>query len=571
MFGLPCSQRKNETAAREERGEYVSRGVHRVPLVVHRYPRELGVPALTPLGSADLSATSILRVRIVPPIDALREIRTERASIEAELGSIRSEGDPRVATLRQEADAVSGLEEAVVSRSTRLWNAVVGFVVSGRTSREGERGARTLEKDLAWLGFRMWDARYRVAPLLSAIGPATPFSTSMGHPHTDDGIASLLPLWEDRLEEPGGVLLGLHAAEGTPLLWDRFGHQSHSSAVFGQTGSGKTHASAVGWLRLRYRHPDLNLFVLDPIGGLTQVVRAMGGAVHRAGTDEVSINPLDPATTGGDVRLKTSTVNTLLRALIPSVTDEELAMVDTALSGLYEGSFPEHPPIMEDLYEALEQESRTPKRLLLLLRPLLDGSFHHLNYPTEMNLSDRLLGFDLSGITPSEMPFYLILLLDFIHGEMRRREGPKLLVIDEAHYLARTPGVSSYLDYLVRHARHYHGGLELLSQNPEDFLGSEESRSVILNLDSVLLLRLRDGGERVASLLGLSEDEVAWLKKTALPATSGFSEGIFRTGTQHLPVALVSTPEEHELLMAAFRAEREVTQSKNLPNSRIPR
>ena len=547
---------RGESPGQEDRTGYAFPGLYRVPLLLHRYPREIPVPALGPVGRTDQRVVSVLRLRVVPTEEAQRDIRAERSSVEAELASIKAEGDPRLAVLRQEAQAIAELEESLVSRSTRLWNAMVGFVVNGRTRTECREHSGRLQKDLSWLGFRLMDQEFRVAPLLAALGPNAPLPVPLTHPQTDDSLAALLPLWEDRLDETEGILLGLHAMEGSPLFWQRFSHTSHSSAIFGQTGSGKTYASALGWMRLRYRFPDLSVFVLDPLGGLCNVVRTLGGTVYRAGTEEVTINPLDPATTGGDRRTKTSTVLTQFRALFPSISDEELAIVDTTLTSLYEGRPAGEPPLLEDLYDALEQESRTPARLLLLLRPAIEGSLRHLNFPTQVDLNGRLLGFDLSDITPGEMPFYLTLLLDYVYGEIRRRDGLKLLVVDEAHYLSRTPRIACFLDYLVRHVRHFGAGLELLSQNPEDFLGSQESRSVLLNLDSILMLRLRDGGEGVASLLGLTDAECDWLRRTSLPSDAGFSEGIFRTGSLHLPVALVSTKEEHRTLLRAFSEER---------------
>lgn len=540
---------------RESAQEYSSGGTFRTPLLVQRFPREVPVPALSPIGRTDLPVVTVFRLRGLSTAHAMAAVRTERAHVEVELASVRAEGDPRILLLKQESEAIADLERELISRTTRLWEGLLGFVVSGKSRRNLMERVLALRDDLTWQGFRFHSTKYRVGPLLSTLTPESPFPPSLAHPLTDQGVAALLPLWEDRLEERDGVLLGLHASQGTPLFWQRFSHQSHSSAIFGETGSGKTYASAIGWMRLRYRNPSLSLFVLDPLGGLVNIVRALGGETYRAGTEEVTINPLDPETTGGDLRAKTLTVLALFRALFPSITDEELAVIDSTLSSLYAGRPSKDPPLLSDLYAALEEDERAPPRLLLLLKPVLTGSLRHLNYPTELNLSGRMMGFDLSGLAPSEMPFYLALILDYVYGEIRHRPGPKLLVIDEAHYLAKTPGVAGFLDHMVRHVRHFGGGLELISQNPEDFLGTEQSRSILLNLDSVLLLRLKDGGAPVAPLLGLTPGEVEWLKETTLPGTAGYSEGLFRTGGLHFPVALVSTDEEHRVLTEAFQRE----------------
>jgi hypothetical protein len=501
--------------------------------------------------------STVMRLKVVGTAEALRQIREDRSNIDAELSSLHSEGDPRWVILRQEAEAAERLEESIISRSTRLWEGLVGFVVQGRSAMEVEDRGELVGDPFLWAGYRFHDPSYRVSPLLASLWLDSPFPSELSHPLTDEGVGALLPLWEDRLDEPGGVLLGLHASQGTPFFWERFGHPSHSSAIFGETGSGKTYASAIGWMRLRYFHPDLSVFVLDPLGGLSEVVRAMGGATYRAGTGDIAINPLDPETTAGDSRAKTSRVVLLVKALFPSLTDEEAAVIDSTLSRLYSGRTREGAPLLGDLLDALKGLPSVPPRLATLLESTVRGSLQHLNRPTGMNLSSQLIGFDLSALTPPELPFFLTLLLDFIYGEMRRRTGPKLLVVDEAHYLARNPAVAGFMDYMVRHVRHFNGGLELISQNPEDFLADEHSRSALLNVDSVLLLRLKDGGASIASLIGLRPEEVAWIRRVALPTNSGYAEGLFRTGSLHLPIAMVSTEQENDCLTDAFLKEKE--------------
>lgn len=486
---------------------------------------------------------------------AVGRVREDRAHVEAEISSLRSEADPRFLTLRQEAEGLERLERDLISRRTRLWNVLLGFEGFGETEARALGAADQLRQDLLYGGFRFHASSYRAQLHDAATEVGGAAGTDLFHALPEEGLAALLPLWEDRLEEPRGALVGLHAFHGTPLFMDRFLHPSHSSAIFGETGSGKSYASALGWLRARWFRPDLSVFVLDPLGGLSHVVAALGGSVLRVGNGELSLNPLDPATTGGDVRAKTAQVGTMFRALFPSLSDEEVAVVDTTLSRLYAKERP-GPPLLRDLLAQLSSLRAPPQRLLTLLERATLGSLRGLDRPSSLDLSSRLLGFDLSGVTTEELPFFLTLLLDLIYGEVRRRDGPKLVVVDEAHYLARAPATAAFLDHLVRHVRHFQAGLELLSQDPADFLRAESGRSVLLNLDAVTLLRLKDGGTGVAPLLGLRDDEVAFLRRAALPSVAGYSEGLLRTGAIHLPLAIVSSDEEDRLLREAFDRER---------------
>ena len=527
------------------------------PLLVRRFPRAVDVPALAPVGATKARVRTLLRLQVDAPGSAVSRVREDRAHVDAEISSLRSEADPRYAVLRQEEEGLERLERELVARRTRLWNVLLSFEGFGPSERQATAESDRLRSELAERGFRFHPSSFQARVLAEAAEVGGAARTDLFHALPEEGVAALLPLWEDRLEEPGGALVGLHSFQGTPFFMDRFRHPSHSSAIFGETGSGKSYASALGWIRSRWFRPDLSVFVLDPLGGLAHVVEALGGSVLRVGAGELELNPLDPATTGGDVRAKAVQVGVMFRALFPSLSDEEVALLDTTLSRIYAETRSE-PPLLRELFARLSALFPPPRRLLTLLERATLGSLRGLDRPSSLDCSARLLGFDLSRVTPEELPFFLTLLLDLVYGEVRRRPGPKLIVLDEAHYLARAPSTAAFLDHLVRHVRHFQGGLELLSQDPADFLRDEGGRAVLRNMDSVTLLRLKDGGQSLQELLGLREEELDFLRSAALPSSVGYSGGLLRTGPLHLPLAIVSSDEEDKLLRRAFGREREL-------------
>ena len=524
------------------------------PLPFRHLPREADVPAWPPPGPAEPGVYPLVRLRPLSGPESLRRVREERAHVEAERGALGSPADPRGAQLGQEAEGLRRLEEELVGRNTGLWEVLPGISTTGGSPTVTEERAREQAERRTPAGYRPLSVAYRALPLLRAWRPGTPTMDLPWHLLTDSSAAPFLPLWEDHLQDPGGLLVGVHAIQGTPLVWDRFARPSHSSAIFGMTGSGKSYASALGWLRSSLFVPDLSLFILDPLGGLSEVVRRLGGEVVPLARRGLAVNPLDPRTCGGDRSAKASRVGVMLRALFPSLHDEERAILDVVVSSLYARE-KDRAPRLGELLAALGADPRTPPRLPTLLEPLVRGSLAHLDTDTTLDLGARMVGFDLRGVPAELLPFHMVFLLDLVAGELRRREGPKLVVLDEAHYLARDPSTAAFLDHLVRHVRHHRAGLELLTQNPEDFLGSHWGRSVLLNLESCLLLRLRDGGERLAPLLGLSPGERDFLRKAPLPAEAGYAGGILRAGDRHFPLAVVSSDAEHELLSEAFRSE----------------
>ncbi len=522
--------------------------------LLRRFPTVVGVPGLPPLGRTDAPLDTLLRLRPVALEEGLRDLREDRTHLESDLESLRGERDPRAPPLLQAAEGCRRLEEELLRRSTRLWDVLVGM-----RQWEGLRlGGPTLQdtvRELEGIGVRTWRSRWRALPTFWSLCPGAPAPSEWFHRLEEEGLAALLPLWEDPSPDPGGPLLGAHAFHGTPIYHDRFRHPHHSSALFGETGSGKSYASALGILRSRWAHPGLSVFVLDPLGGLARVLETLGGVVLAPGSSGSSMNPLDPATTGGDRRRKMATVGVLWRSLFPSLRDEEVACLDVALGRLYERGQGK-VPCLSDLLAALEAELTAGHRLLRLLSRAVGGSLSELDRPTSLDLSAKLCAFDLSAVSPGELPFFLTLTLDFVEGELRRRPGEKLVVVDEAHYLMASGSTAGFLDHLVRHVRHYRAGLELLSQNPADFLGSPAGRSILMNVDFLLLLRLKDGGRGLKALFPLREEEITLIKGAPLPREQGWSGGLLLTGETALPVRVIASAEEDRFLGSAFAGER---------------
>ena len=78
------------------------------------------------------------------------------------------------------------------------------------------------------------------------------------------------------------------------------------------------------------------MLLVDPLGEFARFTRALGELVIRIGPGgSERLNPLDPISTGGDRAAKAGRVGTMLRALFPSLTDAEGALLDGRLSQLY--------------------------------------------------------------------------------------------------------------------------------------------------------------------------------------------------------------------------------------------
>lgn len=522
------------------------------PLLVERFPAEVPFGVLGRLLPTSTAAEARLELEPIPAPRALELLREVGAVAATELATSGERGAAPPAELEAEAATALALGQRVAEREQQLFRLGLAFVTRGPSPPWAERARSELVRRAQVLGLRLRRPLYEAGLALAPPSPDGVAARPAGYWHTlhTDGVAAFFPFVDEAIAEPDGVLVGLLLEDAAPVFLARFEHASHSWGIFGTTGSGKTFLAALTALRTRWRHPDLDLIVLDPLGEFTGWVRALGGHVVALARDgSARLNPLDPATTGGDRDEKAARVAAILRALFPSLTDEEAARLDSAVDRLYRAG---GTPTFSDLLGAIEKEGNAG-RLSVLLEVFRSGSLHYLDGPSNVVWQRGPTCVDLSGAPDSQLAFHLAYVLDAVYGRLRAGGRRSLLIVDEAHLLARDPATAAFLDRLVRHVRHFEGGVLLLSQNPDDFLQHESGRSLLRNLRATMLLRLAEVSPACREFFELTEAEAAWLPRARLPREAGYSEGLLRHGPAHLPLACVASAPELEFLTAALR------------------
>jgi hypothetical protein len=519
----------------------------RAPLLVREFPPEVPFGFLGRVLPTTEALELNLELYRIPPARALEILDGARTVAEAELGGSRGAGE--TSRLEVERESAGALGRALARGNQELWRAGVCFVAVGPSRVRAEAMRNRLAERLAALGFRTRVPRYGVLAALHPPDLGGGDARPAGYWHTlpSDAVASLFPFSDETVVEPGGILVGLALADASPVFLDRWRHSSHSWGIFGTTGSGKSFAAALYVLRSRWMRADVDVVFLDPLGEFSALVRTLGGEVVRIADGSAGrLNPLDPATTGGDRREKAARVAAMLRTLFPSVTDTEEAALDAAVMRLYTRD--RGIPTFDDLLREVEEGTPTEGRLRTLLEVFRSGSLQGVNGPTTVRLDASPVSVDLSGVPDDHRGFHLAYVLDWAYGRMRDRAGPKLVVVDEAHLLVRHPRTAEFLDRVVRHVRHFDAGLLILTQSPEDFLVLPAGRSTLRNLYATALLRLPGLSPEARDFFGLTEAEAEWLPKARLPKAAGYSESLWRVGDLHLPLAIVASTPEYELL-----------------------
>ena len=517
------------------------------PLLVPALPSEVPFGCVNRLVPARSGCEFRMIIDPIRPEEALRLIDAAGSSAGAEI--IHPGNEPsRSSQLERELESARELGRQLVARETELWHTGLSFHSFGPSSAKAVALRDALGQRLRSMGFKPRIPGFHAGRLARPPEPGSEGTPPSGLYHTlpTEGVAAFFPFVDEGVQEPGGILVGLLLDDATPIFLNRWAESSHSWAVFGMTGAGKSFSAALWLLRTRWMTPGVDIVAVDPLGDICPMLKNLGGLVLAPGaTPESRWNPLALGP-GLDQQQRVARIGTLMRTLFPSLRDEEAALLDSAVARVVASARIE--PTLGDLLDALPGSGAAVKRLRGLLDVFVSGSLSSFNGRTTFNTDGNPLGIDLSGVPEEHLPFVLTLTLSALEERLRHSRGPKLLIIDEAHRLVRHASAGEFLDQLVRRARHYSTGVLLLSQNPEDFLGSESGRSVLRNVQATLLLRLPSVSNETRMFFDLSPGEVEWLPRARLPREAGYAEGLLRFGPAHMPLAIVASTGEYELL-----------------------
>ncbi|MEU7642758.1 conjugal transfer protein TraC [Streptomyces sp. NPDC039016] len=382
----------------------------------------------------------------------------------------------------------------------------------------------------------------------AALATCFPFtSPDLPTPTTTDG-------------ETSGVLYGLNAVSGAPVLWDRFAQDNYNSITLARSGAGKSYLTKLELLRLLFT--GVTASVIDPEDEYVRLAETVGGHVVGLGSDGVCLNPFDLPTAapeGEDVLTRRVLfLHTFLAVLLGTdLTAAEKAALDRAILGAYTRvgittdprTWRRTTPTLADLAIVLSEDgSEVAADLGDRLVPYTTGSHARLfNGPSTAGTSGHLVVFALRRLPDEVKAPAMLLALDAIWRQVISRPGAgrHLVVVDEAWLLMRDGAGARFLFRMAKAARKYWTGLAVVTQDADDVLASPLGRAIVSNAATQVLLRQAPQAiDTISENFHLCHGEREFL----LSASRG--EALLLTGDRRHKVALtsVAAPGEHHVI-----------------------
>jgi len=384
-------------------------------------------------------------------------------------------------------------------------------------------------------------------------------------------IAASFPFISSELTSDEGILYGINRHNNSLVIFDRFSLQNANTVVFATSGAGKSYAVKLEVLRSLMMGTDI--IIIDPEMEYLHLAEAVGGTyVNVSLASESKVNPFDlPRPVGQQIstediiRSAIITTKGLIRIMFGKLSTEEDSIVDQALKETYAKKditsdtdlTTAEPPIMQDLLEVLEGMEGADN-LVLKLRKFTEGTFSGLfNAPTNVNMDNQLVVFSVRDLEDELRSMAIYNLINYVWNIVRSERKKRLLIIDEAWWLMTNEDSAKFIYALVKRARKYYLGVTTITQDVNDFLGSQYGRSIVTNSALQLLMRQTPAAiDVIQKTFMLTEGEKYLLLESAV------GEGIFFAGLKHAAIKVVASYTEDQLVTSDPKQLLEIKQAK---------
>ena len=433
------------------------------------------------------------------------------------------------------------LRDKIQRGQEKLFQMSIYICLRADSLSELDKLTQLLENTLSARLFYSKVARYQQIEGLQSILPRSQDQLNQRRNLDSSSAALAFPFMSSELVQESGILYGINKSSSSLVILDRFSLHNANSIVFAQSGSGKSYATKVEILRQLMQ--GVKVIVIDPEREYKMLTESVNGTyIKLSSISSEKINPFDLASSShnsDDLSEHVQDLTEIISLMVEGLSGHEKAAVDKAILAIYRKS---NSPLLQDLYKELKKLRQT--KLCERLEKYISGSLSHVfNEQTNLNLSNRLVIFDIKDLPESLRQIMMMIISNFVSNQVKASLEKRLLIIDEGWMLLQHEESARFVAGLVRRARKYYLGVSIISQQANDFLKNEYGRA-IASQSSLRILMRQDTTtiKGVVSEFNLSEYEQSFL------LTCERGDALIIADQNHVAVRVVASEREHPLI-----------------------
>ena len=385
---------------------------------------------------------------------------------------------------------------------------------------------------------------------------------------TTSSTAIFIPFITQELFQRGAALYyGLNALSNNMILCDRKRLKNPNGLILGTPGSGKSFA-AKREITNAFLITDDDIIICDPEAEYYPLVRRLHGQVIRISpTSTQYVNPMDInlnySEDDNPLALKSDFLLSLCELVIggkEGLMPVEKTVIDRSVRNVYRPFLaapdPAKMPILGDLYdELLRQPEPEAARVAAALELYVSGSLNVFNHRTNVELSNRLVCFDIKQLGKQLKKLGMLIVQDQVWNRVtinRTEKKATRYYMDEFHLLLKEEQTAAYSVEIWKRFRKWGGIPTAITQNVKDLLSSREVENIFENSDFVLMLNQAQGDREIlARQLNISPQQMKYVTHTEA------GEGLIFYGNVVLPF-LDRFPQNTELYRVMTTRPEEV-------------
>ena len=385
---------------------------------------------------------------------------------------------------------------------------------------------------------------------------------------TTSSTAIFIPFITQELFQEGAALYyGLNALSSNMILCDRKRLKNPNGLILGTPGSGKSFA-AKREITNAFLITDDDIIICDPEAEYYPLVRRLRGQVIRISpTSTQYVNPMDInlnySEDDNPLALKSDFLLSLCELVIggkEGLMPVEKTVIDRSVRNVYRPFLaapdPAKMPILGDLYdELLRQPEPEAARVAAALELYVSGSLNVFNHRTNVELSNRLVCFDIKQLGKQLKKLGMLIVQDQVWNRVtinRAEKKSTRYYMDEFHLLLKEEQTAAYSVEIWKRFRKWGGIPTAITQNVKDLLSSREVENIFENSDFVLMLNQAQGDREIlARQLNISPQQMKYVTHTEA------GEGLIFYGNVVLPF-LDRFPQNTELYRVMTTRPEEV-------------
>ena len=364
---------------------------------------------------------------------------------------------------------------------------------------------------------------------------------------TTSATAIFVPFTTQELFQSRGESLyyGLNALSNNLIMVDRKRLKNPNGLILGTPGSGKSFSAKREITNIFLITSD-DIIICDPEAEYYPLVDRLGGQVIKISpTSGDYINPMDINLNYSDdespLSLKSDFILSLCELIVggkEGLQPVEKSIIDRCVRLIYADYLadpvPEKMPILEDLYNALEnQQEKEAQHIRAALEIYVTGSLNVFNHRTNVDITNRLVCFDIKELGKQLKKLGMLVVQDQVWNRVTVNRAEKRATryyMDEFHLLLKEEQTAAYSVEIWKRFRKWGGIPTGITQNVKDLLSSREVENIFENSDFIYMLNQASGDRQIlAKQLNISPHQLSYVTQ------SGEGEGLLFYGNVILP------------------------------------